>query len=49
MEDKVLKGNDNVRVISISYGMHEFVLRAFNASANELSRKFQEQVNNKID
>jgi hypothetical protein len=40
MEDKVLRENDNVRMIPISNGMHGFVLRVFNASANELSRKF---------
>jgi hypothetical protein len=38
--DKVLRGNGNVRVISISYWMHRFVLKVFNASANGLSRKF---------
>jgi hypothetical protein len=40
MEDKVLRGNDNVREISIPYGMHRFVLIVFNASANGFSRKF---------
>jgi hypothetical protein len=40
MADKVLRGNDNVREISIPYGRHGFVLRVFNASANGLSRKF---------
>jgi hypothetical protein len=37
--------NDNAHVILMSYGMHGFVLRVFNASANGLSRKFQEHVN----
>jgi hypothetical protein len=45
MEDKVLRENDNVRMIPISYGMHEFMLRFCNTSANELSRKFQEHEN----
>jgi hypothetical protein len=38
--DKVLRGSGKVRVISIVYGMHRFMLRVFNASANGLSRKF---------
>jgi hypothetical protein len=41
MEDKVLRGNDNVRVISISYGMHRFVLRVFEASATDLVESFK--------
>jgi hypothetical protein len=45
MEDKVLRENDNVRMIPISYGMHGFVIRVFNASANGLSMMFQEHVN----
>jgi hypothetical protein len=39
--DKVLRGNDNVRVISISYGKHGHVLIVFNVGASGLRRKFK--------
>jgi hypothetical protein len=42
-------GNNNVLMIPISYEMHIFMLRVFNASANGLSRKFQEHMNHNID
>jgi hypothetical protein len=42
MEIKVLRGNDNVRVIPISYGKHRHVLIVFNGGASGLRRKLKE-------
>jgi hypothetical protein len=41
-------GNDNVRMKSISYGIHENVLRMYDVSASKIARKFQEYVDHNV-